>query len=162
METATLDSLLSELDATAVRSSSSAAPSLIETLRSVQARLGYLPPEAIDAVAKRLRVTPAEVYGVATFYSNFRLTPRGKVMVRVCWGTACHIRGGDAIRRTVEQTLGLAPGETSADLSYSYETVNCIGACALAPTMVVEDAIHGEMTPERARDVLAVAAEASR
>lgn len=138
------------------------SPDLLETLRRVQAALGYLPSEAIEAVAKRLNLSPAEVYGAATFFANFRLTPRGRVLVRVCRGTACHVRGGDKVRRAVETLLGLAPGETSADLSYTYETVNCVGACALAPTMVVEDVIHGEMTPERAKDILSAAQESAR
>ena len=162
MDTGTLDRALSEITAPPSDRPGSASPVLLDTLRRVQAILGYLPPEAIDGVAKRLSLSPAEVYGVVTFYSNFRLTPRGKVLVRVCRGTACHLRGGDQVRRTLEQLLGLAPGETSQDLSYTYETVNCVGACALAPTVVVEDVVHGEMTPERARDVLAAAREAAR
>lgn len=158
----TIELALADAERPASRIPGQASPLLLETLRRVQAALGYLPPEAIDAVAKHLDLSPAEVYGAATFYSNFRLTPRGKVLVRVCRGTACHVRGGDKIRRAVETLLGLAPGETSPDLSFTYETVNCVGACALAPTMVVEDVIHGEMTPERAKEVLAAAQEGAR
>jgi NADH:ubiquinone oxidoreductase subunit E len=160
MDSVTLDQALSGLRAAGGSWPSTSSEGLLEALRQVQARLGYLPPDAIEGVAKRLRLTPAEVYGVATFFTNFRLTPRGKVLVRVCRGTACHVRGGDKVRRAVEVLLGLAPGQTSDDLSYTYETVNCVGACALAPTMVVEDVIYGEMTPERASDVLASAREA--
>jgi NADH:ubiquinone oxidoreductase subunit E len=139
-----------------------ASPRLLDALRHVQSRLGYLPPDAILGVADLLGASPAEVYGAATFFTNFRLTPRGKVLVRVCTGTACHVRGGDKVKLAVEQELGLTPGTTSADLSFTYETVNCVGACALAPTMVVEDAINGEVTPDRARDLLRQASEAAK
>lgn len=135
---------------------------LLDVLRRVQDRLGYLPEEAIDRVARHLRISPAEVFGAATFYSHFRLTPRGKYLVRVCRGTACHVRGGPAVRRTAEQELGLAAGETSPDMLFSYETVACVGACALAPTMVVEDQVYGEMTAERVREVIAALREGSR
>ncbi|MHB1005314.1 MAG: NADH-quinone oxidoreductase subunit NuoE [Chloroflexota bacterium] len=132
---------------------------LQEVLRHVQDKLGYLPEEAIDGVARHLRLSPSEVYGVATFYSHFRLTPRGRKLVRVCRGTACHVRGGPKIRKVVEQELGVAPGESTPDMAFTYETVVCIGACALAPTMVVEDTLYGEMTPERVKEVLAAERE---
>jgi NADH-quinone oxidoreductase subunit E len=134
---------------------------LMTTLRRVQERLGYLPEEAIDRIARHLKMSPADVYGVATFYQHFRLTPRGKYLVRVCRGTACHVRGGPKIRRTVEQELGLAAGETSPDMLFSYETVACVGACALAPTMVVDDAVYGEMTAERVHEVISALREAA-
>lgn len=132
---------------------------LLEVLRRVQDRLGYLPEEAIERVARHLRISPTQVYGVATFYSHFRLTPRGRKLVRVCRGTACHVRGGPKIRRVVEQELGITAGETTPDMAFTYETVVCIGACALAPTMVVEDIVYGEMTAERVKDVLAAERE---
>ena len=135
---------------------------LLDVLRRVQDRLGYLPEEAINRVARHLRLSPSEVYGVVTFYSHLRLTPRGRYLVRVCRGTACHVRGGPRIRRAVEQELGLAPGETSADMTFTYETVVCIGACALAPTMVVEDVVYGEMTPGRVKGILSAARESPR
>ncbi|MHB1134609.1 MAG: NADH-quinone oxidoreductase subunit NuoE [Chloroflexota bacterium] len=147
-----LDEVLAGLDS---------STSLMEVLRRVQARLGYLPEEAIARVARHLNMSAADVYGVASFYQHFRLTPRGKYLVRVCRGTACHVRGGPKIRRLVEQELGLAPGETSADMMFSYETVACVGACALAPTMVVDDAVYGEMTQERVREVLGALREAN-
>ena len=134
---------------------------LLEVLRRVQDRLGYLPEEAIAGVARHLRMSAADVYGVASFYQHLRLTPRGKYLVRVCRGTACHVRGGPKIRRLVEQELKLAPGETSPDMMFSYETVACVGACALAPTMVVDDAVYGEMTQERVREVLGALREAN-
>lgn len=132
---------------------------LMEVLRRVQDKLGYLPEEAIERVARHMRVSPTEVYGVATFYSHFRLTPRGRKLVRVCRGTACHVRGGPKLRAAVEQELGVKPGETTPDMAFTYETVVCIGACALAPTMVVEDTLYGEMTAERVREVLAAERE---
>ncbi|MCL4534582.1 MAG: NADH-quinone oxidoreductase subunit NuoE [Bacteroidetes bacterium] len=134
-----------------------AEQSLIPVLQQVQDKLGYLPPAALARVAEYLRLSPSQVFGVVTFYAQFRLTPRGKHMVRVCRGTACHVRGGPSIRRAVEGLLGLAPGGTTEDMQFTYETVACLGACALAPVMVVDNHVHGQMTPDKARQVLEAA-----
>jgi NADH:ubiquinone oxidoreductase subunit E len=128
--------------------------SLIPILQQAQEKLGYLPKEAFEKIAAHLRVSPNEAFGVATFYSQFRLTPRGRNTVKVCRGTACHVRGGASICKEVERTLDLIPGETSPDLEYTYETVACLGACAMAPVMVTNERIHGEMTPQKARQIL--------
>ena len=119
---------------------------LIPILQDVQSKLGYLSEEAISEIAKFLRSSPSDVYGVLTFYAQFRTTPTGKMIVRVCRGTACHVRGGARILSEVEKQLGVQPGETTPDLEYTLETVACIGACALAPTMVVGGETHGQMT----------------
>ena len=127
---------------------------LIPSLQAVQGELGYLPEEAIFAIAKYLRLPPSRVFGVLSFYAQFRLTPRGRHTVRVCRGTACHVRGGAAVAKAVEGVIGVKPGETSPDMRFTYETVACIGACALAPTVVADEATHGEMSPEKAKDLL--------
>ena len=130
---------------------------LIPILQEVQGVLGYLPEGAILRVAKHVRVSPAEAFGVATFFSQFRLSPRGEKLVRVCRGTACHVRGGAGIRKAVEETLSVESGETTPDMKFTYETIACIGACGLAPVMAIEGTTYGEMTPARAREVLQTA-----
>ena len=127
---------------------------LIPILQEVQSVLGYLPEWAMLRVAQHVRVSPAEAYGVVTFFGQFRLTPRGEKLVRVCRGTACHVRGGAGIRRAVEEHLGVAPGESTPDMKFTYETIACIGACGLAPVMAIEGTTYGEMTAARAREVL--------
>jgi len=127
---------------------------LIPVLQEVQTALGYLPGWAILRVAQHLRMSQAEVYGAATFFSQFRLTPRGEKLVRVCRGTACHVRGGAGIRKAVEEHLGVASGESTPDMKFTYETIACIGACGLAPVMAIEGTTYGEMTAARAREVL--------
>lgn len=127
---------------------------LIPALQELQAVLGYLPEHALTRVAEHFRVPAAEVYGIVTFYAQFRLTQRGQNLVRVCRGTACHVRGGAGIRKAVEDSLGVAPGDTTADMKFTYETIACIGACGLAPVMAIEGTTYGEMTPDRARELL--------
>ena len=107
---------------------------LIPVLQETQEKLGYLPAEAMERIAKYLHLPASTVYGVVTFYAQFKLVPSGKRIVRVCRGTACHVRGGARILREVEKRLGIKPGETTEDWEYTLETVACIGACALAPT----------------------------
>lgn len=127
---------------------------LIPILQQVQQVFGYVPEGAIDAVARFLHVPSATVYGVATFYAQFKLTPAGRNIIRVCRGTACHVRGGARILREVEKHLGIRPGETTPDLEYGLETVACIGACALSPSIVVNDRVHGRVTPQKVKGIL--------
>jgi NADH-quinone oxidoreductase subunit E len=127
---------------------------LIPILQAVQGELGYLPEEAIRSIAHHLRLPPSRVFGVITFYAQFRLTPRGRHTVRVCRGTACHVRGGAAVVKAVQNVTGIQPGETSDDMRFTFETVACIGACALAPTVVADENTYGEMTPENAKELL--------
>ena len=122
---------------------------LIPILQEAQERFGYLPKEAMQGIAKFLRLPESNVFGVATFYGQFKFTPTGKRIVKVCRGTACHVRGGARILSEVEKQLGIKPGETTDDLEYSLETVACIGACALAPTMVIDDEVQRKMTPKK-------------
>jgi NADH-quinone oxidoreductase E subunit len=133
--------------------------SLIPVLQQVQDKLGYLPKEVFQQMAEYLRVSANEVFGVATFYAQFRLTPRGKNTIRVCRGTACHVRGGASVHRAVERALKVSPGETTSDMKFTFETVACLGACALAPVVVLNDKTHGGMTSEEMKKLLENTAE---
>jgi NADH-quinone oxidoreductase subunit E len=126
---------------------------LIPILQEAQERFGYLPSEVMQRIARFLHLPESAVFGVSTFYAQFKLVPSGKRTVRVCRGTACHVRGGARILREVEKRLGIKPGETTADLEYTLETVACIGACALAPTMTVAKETHGQMTTKKVAEV---------
>jgi NADH:ubiquinone oxidoreductase subunit E len=122
---------------------------LIPLLHDVQQAVGYIPPEAIPRIAGALGLFPSQVQGVITFYTQFYTEPRGKNIVRVCRGTACHVRGGKTILKLVKQELGLEEGETTPDLEYTLETVACIGVCALAPNIVINQETHGNMNPKK-------------
>lgn len=128
---------------------------LIPILQEAQEQFRYLPSEVMLAIAKFLQLPESAIFGVATFYAQFKLTPSGRRVVRVCRGTACHVRGGARILREVEKRLGVKPGETTDDLEYSLETIACFGSCALAPVMVVDKEVHGRMTTTKAGQVLA-------
>jgi len=127
---------------------------LIPVLQQAQERFGYLPVEVMQGIAKFLRLPESDVFGVATFYAQFKLTPVGKRIVRVCRGTACHVRGGARILHEVEKQLGIKPGETTDDLEYSLETIACFGSCALAPVVVVDKTVYGRMTTKKVAEVL--------
>ena len=122
---------------------------LIPVLQEVQEEFGYIPPESIEPIAQALGLFPSQVQGVITFYEQLYTTPRGKKVVRVCRGTACHVRGGKTILKLVKQNLGLEEGETSPDMEYTLETVACIGVCALAPNLVVGKETYSKMNPKR-------------
>ena len=128
---------------------------LIPILQEAQERFGYLPEEAMQRIAKFLRLPESTVYGVSTFYAQFKLTPTGKRLIKVCRGTACHVRGGARILREVEKKLGIKPGETTSDMEYSLETIACFGSCALAPVMVIDKNVYGRMTTTKAGQTLA-------
>jgi NADH-quinone oxidoreductase subunit E len=131
-----------------------AADDLIPILQELQEAYGYLPPEVLAWVSERTGIPTSRMYGVITFYAQFYLTPHGRHTVRCCRGTACHVRGGKKIINTVKGQLGLEDGETSEDMLFSFETVACLGACALSPVMVVDSTYHGKMTPRVAEQVL--------
>ena len=122
---------------------------LIAILQEAQDELRYLPEEVMQRIAKFLRLSESTVYAVAAFYAQFRFSPVGKRIVRVCRGTACHVRGGARILREVEKQLGIKPGQTTEDWEYTLETVACIGACALAPNMTIDNETHGLMTTKK-------------
>ncbi len=122
---------------------------LIPLLQEIQGEIGYIPPEAVNSIARAFGLFPSQVQGVITFYEQLYTTPRGKRVVRVCRGTACHVRGGKTVLKLVKQNLGLEEGETSPDLEYTLETVACIGVCALAPNLVIGKDTHGNMNPKK-------------
>ena len=129
--------------------------SLIPILQKVQEILGYLPEESISEIAHFLGLSESEIYGVASFYAQFRFERQGEHVVRVCQGTACHVRGGRRILQAVEHELGIQPGGTTEDYKFSLERVACFGSCALAPVMVVDKTVYGRMTPEKAKKEIA-------
>ena len=122
---------------------------LIAMLQDIQRECQYLPRDVLLRLQGQLGVPLPRIYAVATFYKTFSLQPRGKHLVQVCLGTACHVRGGKTILKLVKQHLGIDEGQTTSDLEYTLETVACIGVCALAPNMVVSDRVHGHMNPKR-------------
>ncbi|HJX12367.1 MAG TPA: NADH-quinone oxidoreductase subunit NuoE [Dehalococcoidales bacterium] len=127
---------------------------LIPLLQETQARFRYLPADAMREIARFLHMPEATVYGVSTFYAQFKLTPLGKRIVRVCRGTACHVRGSSKVLAEMEKQLGVKAGETTEDREYTLETVACIGACALAPTMTIDSETYGKMTTKKVAEVL--------
>ncbi len=122
---------------------------LIPLLQKIQSEFGYIPPQSISVIAEVLGLFPSQVQGVISFYEQLYTEPRGRKVVRVCRGTACHVRGGKTILKLVKRYLALEEGQTSPDLEYTLETVACIGVCALAPNMVIGDKTHGNMNPKK-------------
>jgi NADH-quinone oxidoreductase subunit E len=122
---------------------------IIAILQDLQSAKRYLPEEDLRALADLLQVPVAHIYRVATFFKAFSLEPKGKHIINVCMGTACHVRGAGRILDELERQLGIASGETTDDQQFSLETVNCLGACALGPVVVVDQQYHGDMTPGR-------------
>lgn len=127
---------------------------LIPILQQVQEALGYLPEEALRRIAHVTRVPEASVFGVATFYAQFRFSPVGRNLIRLCRGTGCYVKGAPRLLDEVEKLLGIKDGETTPDLQYTLETVACFGSCALAPVVVINGKVHGSMTPEKVRSLL--------
>ena len=128
---------------------------LIAVLQRVQEKLGYLPDEAMKIIAERLSLSLNNVYGVASFYKHFHFKPRGKNIVKVCMGTACHVRGARSVLTEMEQQLGIKEGETTKDMSVTLETVGCVGCCALAPVVTINDKeLFGELTPKMVDDII--------
>ena len=127
---------------------------LVSILQDVQAEYNYLPQEALVQVSQGLGVALSQVYSVATFFKAFSLEPRGRHLVNVCLGTACHVRGAIRILEEIERELGINPGETDRDLKYTLETVNCVGACALGPIVVVDGEYTGQMRTSKVKPLL--------
>src|SRR4030042_7076885 len=127
---------------------------LIPLLQEIQEVCGYIPPESIEPVAEAIHLSPAQVQGVITFYAGFTLKPKGKYVLRGCRGTACHVKGGRGILRLMKRELGLQEGETSPDYQFTLETVACLGACFLAPTMMVNRTYFGKLSPPKVTSVL--------
>jgi NADH-quinone oxidoreductase subunit E len=127
---------------------------LIPMLQSVQRELGYLPEQALLEIARLIRVPAARVYGTVTFYAQFKLQPVGKYIVKVCRGTACHVRGSDRILEDIQTHLAVTPGQTTTDRLFTLETVACFGSCALAPIVVVNDTVYGNTDRTKALRLL--------
>ena len=127
---------------------------LLAVLQDIQAKYGYLPEEKLIETAETLDMPLIDVYGVATFYKSFSLTPRGRHQVKVCLGTACHVRGASRIDKEVERKLGIGPGETSEDGEFSLETVMCLGCCAIGPVVVIDGKYYGQLTPMKVESIL--------
>ncbi len=127
---------------------------LIPLLQNLQDAYGYLPPPVLTWASEQTGIPASRIYGVVTFYAQFYLEPHGKHIVRCCRGTACHVRGGRKLIDAVRSSLGIDDGETTDDMQFSLETVACLGACALAPVMVVDGTYYGKTTPRRAEEIL--------
>ena len=127
---------------------------LIPILQKAQVELGYLPEEAVSEIARFLGISKSEIFGVATFYSQFRFTMPGEHTVKVCLGTSCYVRGAVQIMEALEQKLGIKAGETTPDLKFNLETVACFGCCALSPIIVADNTVHSRVTSEGAKQVI--------
>ncbi len=128
---------------------------LIPILQEIQAEYKFLSRDVISYVASSLKIPTARVYGVATFYAHFSLQPKGKHIFRLCDGTACHVKKSHSLLNALRERLGLADDQTtSKDMMFTIETVSCLGACGLAPVMLVDDEVHGQCTPERAVSII--------
>jgi NADH:ubiquinone oxidoreductase subunit E len=127
---------------------------LIEVLQDMQAEFDYLPEDALRLVAERLVVPPIEVFRVASFYKAFSLTPRGRHLLTVCMGTACHVRSSQRLIDTIQGELQIAPGETTKDGAFTLERVNCLGCCALGPVVVLDGVYHDHMNPRKLRSLI--------
>lgn len=127
---------------------------LIPVLQEAQEIYGYLPEEVMDAIGAGLKIPVSKIYGVATFYAQFHLKPRGRNIIRICLGTACHVKGGAKILEELEEVLQIKDGETTEDLKFTLESVACIGACGLAPVITINDDTHGRLAPESISKIL--------
>lgn len=128
---------------------------LIPVLQAAQDIYGYLPREVLEEIAAELKLPISQVYGVVTFYAQFNLTPRGRHTIRVCQGTACYVRGAGEILAEIQDQLGIKAGETTEDLRFTLEPVACLGACGLAPVIMINDDTHGRLTKNDVADILA-------
>lgn len=127
---------------------------LIHILHKVHGECGYIPAEAISLIAKHLRISESEVFGVLTFYKAFSLEPRGKYLITVCLGTACHVRGGVEVAEEFERRLSIKTGQTTPDKKYSLETVNCLGCCAIGPVVVVNGKYYSHVALKRIPEII--------
>ena len=122
---------------------------LIPILQAVQEQMGYLPPEALETISREMKIPSSEIYGVATFYAQFHLKPRGRHIIRVCRGTACHVRGSAKIMEKIMSMLGIAENGTTDDLRFTLEPVACLGCCGLAPVVMIDEDTHGRLTADQ-------------
>ena len=129
---------------------------LIPMLQKVQEKFGYIPPETIVPIAESLQLHPSHVQGVISFYAGFTMKPKGRCVLKVCRGTACHVKGSRSILRAMKKDLNLEEGETSSDYQFTLETVACLGACFLAPTMLVNRDYYGRLTPNKINSIVGI------
>ena len=127
----------------------------IPLLADIQKEFGYLAEEAVSYTSEKTGIPAAEMFGVATFYAMFRFKPQGKYVIKLCRGTACHVQGSALIAEQLERTLGVKDGDTTDDKLFTIQHVACLGCCSLAPVMMVNEEVHGRLTPEKTADVLA-------
>ena len=127
---------------------------LIPLLQKVQESLGFIPPETIEPIADAVNLPPSHVQGVITFYAGFSTEPKGKCVLKVCRGTACHVKGGKSILKLIQKDLNLEEGETSPDYQFTLETAACLGACFLAPAMIVDREYYGKLNPIKVTSVI--------
>ncbi|HHI88185.1 MAG TPA: NADH-quinone oxidoreductase subunit NuoE [Candidatus Cloacimonetes bacterium] len=128
---------------------------LIPILQNTQAQLGFLSKEAMEYISKKIPIPVSEIYGVATFYTQFRMHPIGKNIIRICHGTACHVANAPKISEALYEELKVEPGGTTKDLKFTVEEVACLGCCSLAPVIMVNDKAYGRLTPGKIKDILA-------
>ena len=127
---------------------------LVSILQDIQEEYNYLPRESLKQVSKTLDVPFSQLYSIATFFKALRLTPRGRHLINVCMGTACHVRGAVKVLEATEREMGIKSGGTTDGLEFTLETVNCVGACALGPVVIVDGEYHGQMKTEKVKDIL--------
>jgi NADH-quinone oxidoreductase subunit E len=127
---------------------------LIPILQKIQKSYGYLPPKVLMEMSDLAGIPASRVYGVATFYEQFHLEPRGRHTIRCCRGTACHVRGGPEITEAIKRCLNIEPGKTSEDMKFTFETVACLGTCFLAPVIMIDDDYYGHLTPDKIQKIL--------
>ena len=153
---------LSLLDEILPSTSEAGHDNLVPILHEIQEAYGYLPPEVLSELSTRSGIAASRIYGVVTFYEQFYLEPHGRHTVRCCRGTACHVKGGRRIIKTIQHSLGIEPGETTEDMEFTFETVACLGACALAPVMVVDGTYYGKNTYRKVDIILNSYRQASK
>ncbi len=129
--------------------------SLIPILQKTQAQLGFLSKEAMEYISKKNQIPVSEIYGVTTFYTQFRMHPTGKNIIRICHGTACHVANAPKISEALYEELKVGPGSTTKDLKFTVEEVACLGCCSLAPVIMINDKAYGRLTPGKLKDILA-------
>ncbi|MBU1054875.1 MAG: NADH-quinone oxidoreductase subunit NuoE [Proteobacteria bacterium] len=127
---------------------------LIPLLQEIQETVGYIPPEAVEPIAQALKLSPSHVQGVITFYSGLATEPKGKCVLKVCRGTACHVKGGKSVLNMIKKELNLEEGKTSQDYKFTLETVACLGACFLAPTLMANRDYYGKLSPKKITSIL--------
>ena len=134
---------------------SAGSDDLVPILQHVQEAYGYLPKPILMAVSDRTGISASTIYGVATFYEQFHLEPRGRHTIKCCSGTACHVRGGPGITEAIRHAVGVEPGETTEDMCFTFETVACLGTCFLAPVIMVNNDYYGNLSPRKIKKILA-------